>query len=240
MELGHRSGIIPIMARASPPPDWSAIDTVLLDMDGTILDLKFDNHFWLELVPAKFAAANGLSVAAAVARLEPMFAAKQGTLDWYCVEHWSRELNLDLHPLQREAGEHLAWLPQAERFVQRVRSLGKRLVLVTNATTTTLAVKDEQLDFRGHFDAVHSSHALGAPKERVEFWERLIERDPFDRKRTLFVDDSLPVLRAARAFGIAWIYAIAHPDSTRPRRAIEEFAAVDAVHELASGLDLAG
>jgi putative hydrolase of the HAD superfamily len=38
------------------------IDTVLLDMDGTILDLKFDSHFWRELVPTKYAAANALTV----------------------------------------------------------------------------------------------------------------------------------------------------------------------------------
>lgn len=145
----------------APLPDWSAIDTVLLDMDGTILDLKFDHHFWLELVPTKFAAQNALTVDAAKARLMPLFAAKQGTLEWYSIDHWSRELDLDLPALNRES------------------------------------------------------------------------REPFDRTRTLFVDDSLPVLRAARAFGIAWIYAIAHPDSTRPRCEMEEFPAVNAVHELA-------
>ncbi|HBT55971.1 MAG TPA: haloacid dehalogenase, partial [Pseudomonas sp.] len=32
--------------------NWNAIDTVLLDMDGTLLDLHFDNHFWLEHMPA--------------------------------------------------------------------------------------------------------------------------------------------------------------------------------------------
>jgi len=216
----------------TPLPDWSAIDTVLLDMDGTILDLKFDNHFWLELVPAKFAAVNALTVDAAKARLVPLFAAKQGTLEWYSIEHWSRELDLNLPALKREASEHIAWLPEAERFVRRIRALSKRLILVTNAHAETLAVKDEQLDFRGHFDAMYSSHIFGAPKENIAFWERLIEREPFDRTRALFVDDSLPVLRAARAFGIAWIYAIAHPDSTRPRREIVEFPAVNALHEL--------
>ena len=216
----------------SPLPDWSAIDTVLLDMDGTILDLKFDNHFWLELVPAKFAAVNALTVDAAKARLVPLFAAKQGTLEWYSIEHWSRELDLNLPALKREASEHIAWLPEAESFVRRLRALSKRLILVTNAHAETLAVKDEQLDFRGHFDAMYSSHVFGAPKENIAFWERLIEREPFDRTRALFVDDSLPVLRAARAFGIAWIYAIAHPDSTRPRREIVEFPAVNALHEL--------
>ena len=27
------------------------VDTVLLDMDGTLLDLAFDNYFWQKLVP---------------------------------------------------------------------------------------------------------------------------------------------------------------------------------------------
>jgi putative hydrolase of the HAD superfamily len=220
------------MQRTPPLPDWSAIDTVLLDMDGTILDLKFDSHFWLELVPAKYAAANAISVAAAKQKLEPIFAAKQGTLDWYCIDYWSRELNLDLPALNREAREHVAWAPEAERFVLRLRSRGKRLVLVTNAHGDTLAVKDAQLDFQGHFDAVYSSHTFGTPKETLAFWERLIEREPFDRERTLFVDDSLPVLRAARAFGIGWLYAIAHPDSSRPRREIDEFPSVNHLHEL--------
>ena len=35
--------------------DWNAINTVLLDMDGTILDLHFDNYFWKEYVPQKYA-----------------------------------------------------------------------------------------------------------------------------------------------------------------------------------------
>ena len=26
--------------------DWTQLDTILLDMDGTLLDLEFDNHFW--------------------------------------------------------------------------------------------------------------------------------------------------------------------------------------------------
>ena len=32
-------------------PDWQEIDTVLLDMDGTLLDLHYDNYFWLTHIP---------------------------------------------------------------------------------------------------------------------------------------------------------------------------------------------
>lgn len=213
-------------------PHWSAIDTVLLDMDGTVLDLKFDNEFWNELVPARYSIANAMTLEAAKAHLRPIFAARQGTLDWYCIDFWSRELKLDLATLKREAREAIAWLPEAEAFVRWVRDQGKRVVLVTNAHPDTLALKDEQLDFRGHFDALYSSHPFGAPKEHVQFWSRLHAVERYDKGRTLFVDDSLPVLRAARTHGIAWIYAIARPDSSRPARAIEEFPAVMAVQEL--------
>ena len=213
-------------------PDWGRIDTVLLDMDGTILDLKFDNTFWSELVPARFAAVRGLELEAAKAHLHAAYAAKQGTLDWYCLEYWSRELDLDLEQLKREARELIVWLPQEEEFVHRVRALGKRLALVTNAHTTTLAIKDEHLDFRGHFDAVYSSHTFGSPKESAPFWSALMAAERFDRARTLFVDDSLPVLRAARDFAVGWIDAIARPDTSQPRREIAEFPAVTSIDEL--------
>jgi 5'-nucleotidase len=213
-------------------PDWGRIDTVLLDMDGTILDLKFDNTFWGEIVPSKYAAARDLELEAAKAHLRTAYAAKQGTLDWYCIDYWSRELELDLEELKRGAREQIAWLPQAERFIHAIRALGQRLVLVTNAHATTLAIKDEHLDFRGHFDAVYSSHEFGSPKESAPFWSALMAAERFDRERTLFVDDSLPVLRAAREFGVAWIYAIARPDSSQPRREIAEFPAVNSIDEL--------
>ena len=35
--------------------NWPQIDTVFLDMDGTLLDLHFDNHFWREHMPRRYA-----------------------------------------------------------------------------------------------------------------------------------------------------------------------------------------
>ncbi len=54
--------------------DWSQVDTVLLDMDGTLLDLHFDNRFWNEHLPRCYAQARGLDEAAARAELMPVFA----------------------------------------------------------------------------------------------------------------------------------------------------------------------
>jgi 5'-nucleotidase len=211
---------------------WAQIDTVLLDLDGTLLDLAFDNHFWRERVPAAWALARAIDLERARAELAPRFRACQGTLDWYCIDYWSRELELDIAALKRAEAHRISWLPGARGFLSRVRGLGKRLVLVTNAHPTTLAIKDARTAVISHFDADFSSHRFGAPKEDARFWREFARVERFDAARSLFVDDSLPVLRAARAAGIGMIYAVRRPDSSAAPRAQAEFPAVDAVAEL--------
>ncbi len=212
--------------------DWTQIDTVLVDMDGTLLDLAFDNFFWLELVPERYAAAHGLEEADARRSVAARFRAATGTLNWYCLDHWSRELGLDLHALKRAHRHLIRFLPGATQFLASVRARGKRLMIVTNAHRDTLAVKVQQTAIDRLVDRVVCSHDLCAPKEHGDFWEELHRRHPFDRCRTLLLEDSLPVLMAAHAHGIARPIAIRRPDSQRPARTIVEFASVDGVAEL--------
>jgi len=212
--------------------DWARIDTVLLDLDGTLLDLAFDNFFWRTRVPEAWARSRSLSQEQAQAELQPRFRAREGTLDWYCIDYWSRELELDIAALKQVDAHHIRWLPGAREFLGRVRALGKRLVLVTNAHPTTLAIKDAHTQVISHFDAGFSSHSFGSPKEQAQFWVEFAKVVQFDPARSLFVDDSLPVLRAARAAGIGLIYAVQRPDSSAPARLQPEFPAVDAVAEL--------
>jgi putative hydrolase of the HAD superfamily len=221
-----------LVADPLPRPRWAEIDTVLLDMDGTLLDLQFDNFFWMQLVPERFAVRHSLTIDAARQTLTPKFAALHGTLNWYCTDFWSRELGLDLAAMKREMREHVRYLPGAEAFLCAVRARGLRTVLLTNAHRDSLAVKAEQTDLARHFDMLVSSHEYGTPKETPEFWTRAQEQVGFDPGRSLFVDDSLSVLRAARAFGIAQIFAISRPDSQAERRHVTEFAAVDAIVDL--------
>jgi putative hydrolase of the HAD superfamily len=217
-------------------PDWSSIDTVLLDLDGTLLDLEFDIHFWQEWVPRHYAQSRRLPIEEARRLMKPMFEAAHGSLDWYCVDYWSRALSLDIAALKRTARHRIAWLPMAREFLAKLRGAGRRVVLVTNAHPETFAIKDAHLGVRREFHAVYSSHELGEAKESAAFWPRLAAQEPFSAGRTLFADDSLPVLRAARAHGIEWLYAIRRPDSRAPSRAVRDFPGVDSVHELAQGL----
>src|SRR5690606_31662567 len=212
--------------------DWTRIDTVLLDLDGTLLDLAFDTFFWRERVPAVYAAARSMTTEAAHAALAPRFRAVEGTLEWYCSDYWSRELDLDIPAMHRADGARIVWIPGAEALLQRLRAAGKRLILLTNAHPKLLRVKDERTGVTRYFDAVFSSHTFGAPKENARFWQGLYELQLFDRERALFVDDNHSVLQAARAAGVRWIRAVCRPDSSGPRREHSDFECVETVAEL--------
>jgi putative hydrolase of the HAD superfamily len=82
-------------------------------------------------------------------------------------------------------------------------------------------------------DKAYSSHEFGVPKETQEFWSAARAAEGFDPARSVFVDDSAAVLRSAITAGIRHVYAVRHPDSSRDPHRHEEFAAIDAVSDLA-------
>jgi putative hydrolase of the HAD superfamily len=212
--------------------DWERIDTVLVDMDGTLLDLAFDNFFWLEVVPEQYAGLRRITVADARRQLSVRFDATAGTLAWYCLDQWSADLGLDIKSLKRTHKHRIRFLPGAQEFLAAVRRRGKHVCLVTNAHRDTFAVKAEQTGIDRLVDGVVCSHDLLAPKESAEFWHALQRERPFDRQRTLLIEDSLAVLTAAASYGVTHTLAIRRPDSQLPAREIGGFAAVDGVAEL--------
>ncbi len=209
-----------------PSIPWAGIDTVLLDMDGTLLDLHYDNHFWQVYVPEKFAERHGLAPDEAHAECFRRYNAMAGTLQWYCVDYWTEQLELDIVQLKEELAHLIAVHPDVTEFLAALKTAGKRVVLVTNAHRKSLNLKMERTGLAIHFDALHVSHEYGLAKEEPAFWGALRAAEPFDPARTLLVDDSLPVLRSARSYGIAHLCAVWRPDTRLPDKDVGEFAAI--------------
>lgn len=212
--------------------DWNQIETVLLDMDGTLLDLHFDNYFWLEHVPRRYAEHRNCSLVQAKRELGGRTRSVEGTLEWYCVDYWSCELGLDIALLKAEVDHLIAVHPHVVDFLHKMRRLEKRVVLVTNAHQKALSLKMERTRLHGYFDAVITSHDLGLPKEDRQFWGRLQQVEPFDKQRTLFVDDSQPVLESARDYGMGWLLRVLRPDTRGPLRAPGGFEAIHDFSEI--------
>ncbi|MHB1566096.1 MAG: GMP/IMP nucleotidase [Acidiferrobacter sp.] len=207
--------------------DWQAIQTAFLDMDGTLLDLHFDNHFWQEHVPLRFAERQGITPTEAKRRLIERFRRAEGTLEWYSVDYWTDELGLDIAKLKEEVADRICLRPHAQALLLALRTAGKRVVLVTNAHGKTVTLKFRRTGIDQYMDAVICAHDLGLAKEHAPFWEQLQSREPFDPARTLLIDDSLPVLRCAQSYGIAHLLAIRRPDLRGPDKDCGEFAAVE-------------
>jgi len=209
--------------------DWQQIDTVLLDMDGTLLDLHYDNFYWVEHLPKLYAKKHGMALEAAKLLLEKKLATKFGQLEWYCTDYWSQELEIDIAETKADevVARKIAFRPHAEEFLLSLREMGKAVLLLTNAHRDVLEIKSQRLDIAVHFEHLISSHDFGFSKEHPNFWQYLQQQFPLDLKRSLFVDDSLPILRMAQQCGVAHLRAISQPDSQKPIKNTEEFYALE-------------
>jgi HAD superfamily hydrolase (TIGR01509 family) len=215
---------------------WSDVDTVLLDMDGTLLDLHFDNHFWMEHLPQRYAEVHGVSLAMAQLEMQPLFRDHAGSLNWYCLDFWSRELRLPVRELKLETAHLIALRPDADTFLAAIQRAGKRVIMITNAHRDSLSLKLERIELAGYFERMISSHDYGFPKENPQFWDALRQDTGFDPARSLFIDDTLPILRSARTYGVAHLLAVHEPDSRKGPKDTEEFAAVMDYRQLLEGL----
>ena len=215
-----------------PKTAIDACDTLMLDMDGTVLDLAYDNYMWLTHVPERWAEQNGMPIDEARKYLLGKFGAAKGDLRWYCLDHWSEHLGLDVAQLHRDNHHLIDYLPGARNFLEQVSKASIDVLLVTNSHQATLDLKDEVTGLTEYFDGIYTSHAFGYAKERQEFWVALQEASDFDPATTLFVDDNPAVLRSAANYGVEKLIAVTRPDTSEPLREADGFVSIEGVGEL--------
>lgn len=214
---------------------WNQIETVMFDMDGTLLDLAFDNFFWREALPQAWADQNNHAIEHAAQTLKPQFQQEEGSLNWYSLSFWSQTLGMDLATLKHRHKDRIALRAGVHDTLQALQQAGKTLWLVTNAHPLVLDIKLEKTHLAGYFSEVICSHEIGFAKEQAEFWTSMQTQYDFVPESSLLIDDSEPVLHAANAFGLH-VQGIRQPDSLLPPRFNLHYPAVDHLTDLLKNL----
>jgi HAD superfamily hydrolase (TIGR01509 family) len=195
---------------------WNLVTHVLVDLDGTLLDRDFDDRFWERTVPVEYARKHGLSFEKAYHEVMAAYKREEGSLNWFDIDFWSRQFDLNILEIKVREGHGINALPGAYEFLEFTKKKQKSVHLVTDAHPQTVAVKMEYVPLRGYFDSILSSFDVGYTKGDVPFWQAAQRLIGFEPTTTLFIDDRLTALSSARRFGIAHIFHKALSSRTRP------------------------
>ena len=217
------------------PPFYKPIRLIVTDMDGTLLDRHFDNFFFEEELPRRYAAKEGLQFEASRDRLMAMYRSVEGELAWTNLEYWTGRVGIDVVELHHELEHMIGFLPGAQQFLKAVRAEGKRIVVLTNAHHTGVAVKSAKTGLDRYVDRIVDAFEVGYLKMRPEYWPACRRLVGFDPSRSLYVDDDESCLHAARRYGIATIVHSAKSSSQLPPAPSSDFPSVEHLSALLNG-----
>jgi putative hydrolase of the HAD superfamily len=214
--------------------DWTGIDDVLLDMDGTLLDRDFDNFFFEEELPRRYAALHRMDEIAAREKLFALYRSVEGELAWTDLHYWTRTLGIDVVALTQELSERIGYLPGAETFLRGLRDRRKRVTVLTNAHAEGVAIKCRKTGIDKQVDRIVNAFEVGCLKMRPDYWPACRTLVGFDPARSLYIDDDEACLSAARAFGIRHIYHSAKSSTKLPAHPSGCYTPVENLRDLLS------
>lgn len=227
------SSITPHSLPLAPHPfDWFGVDDVLLDMDGTLLDRHFDNFFFEEELPRRYAGKHGLPFEGALEKLLGLYRSVEGELDWTDLHYWTRLLDIDLVALTKEFDHLIAFHPDAVGFLDYLRTKGKRIHVVTNAHASGIAIKVARTGVDRHVHRIVNAFEIGYLKMRPEYWPTCRDLIGFDPARSLYIDDDESCLAAAQAFGIGHIVHRSKSSSQLPPQPSARYRSIETFHVL--------
>ena len=212
--------------------DWSDFDTLLLDMDGTLLDLEFDDHFFMQYMPVR------LDGSGVETRFHTLMESTRGTIQWYCTDNWREHLGFSLIDEMQRFRHQVRWRPGVTDFLRLAKKAGKKLIIATNAHPDVFRLKAEVLEIERFVDVVVSSHDYAEPKEAAAFWTALSDQHNLALQRCAFFDDSEAVLASAIRNQVGCVVGVDKPNSARPPRTLNGHLQIRDFSDLIPGLRL--
>lgn len=206
----------------------------LFDMDGTLLDLAFDDFIWNQCLPERYAQVHQCSLEQSRQILFQFYKQHQHTLAGYSSVYCASKLSVDVVQLQYEFRDKISARLGCHALLKQLNEQGFRCWLLTNSDRAGLELKLEQVELSQYFELMISSEDLGHAKEDISFWQKLHQMHPFVPAQAVFVDDTVAVLKSAEEFGISQLFSILQPSSTHPARVPTEivYPALDHLTEL--------
>lgn len=215
-----------MVAKNKSKIDWAKIDTVLLDMDGTLIDQYHEDIFWDKKVPAEYAKKHNIPIKEAYKILHNMYREKEGTMEWGNLDFWEKKLGMDLWKIRYSMTHMIKMHPHTMRFLKFLKKQKKRVHLVTSAYPRDMNLKINIIGIANYFDSIHSETEVNVSKNEKAFWIRLNKIIKFDKKRTLLAENNKKVLMSAQAFGIKYLLLKSKYSSRKPAERSREFICV--------------
>ena len=211
---------------------------IMFDMDGTLLDLAFDDFIWNEHLPLRYAHHHQCSLEQSQNILFGYYQQYKHTLAWYSSRAWTEKVGMDMLAMQYEHRDKIALRSGCVELLESLNAIGYRCWLVTNADEAGLAMKMQHTGIAPYFEHLISSETLGFAKEDPQFWQELQQRYPFNPEQVVFIDDTHRVLDAAHNYGITQLFTIWQPSSQQSKRTQVDYPALDDLQDLLAHLNL--